>query len=292
MPVYRRTYRNFEGDYRRSFRWMLVFAQEWRVLLKFKIFLVLMLVAQLHTLLRLLQIVAYDVIMQDPNNVLTPLLSQATMIVVNKRTFYDFVQLQAPMVLLMSLYAGAGMICNDLRNNLLEVYFSKPISWLDYLLGKFLALTALGFSISGLPALALLVLHNIFRPSMELLTQSAEWSLLILIFTLLIVVPCSLTVLACSAVLRSQGFAAITVFMSIIVVSSMGGILNGLMRDRDYILIAFPATLYRLGTELFDLPGVFKFDVPWEISATYVGVVCLVSLFLIARVVRRAEVAS
>ncbi len=129
MPVYRRTYRNFEGDYRRSFRWMLVFAQEWRVLLKFKIFLVLMLVAQLHTLLRLLQIVAYDVIMQDPNNVLTPLLSQVQIIVVNQRMFYDYVQLQAPMVLLITLYAGAGMICNDVRNNLLEVYFSKPISW-------------------------------------------------------------------------------------------------------------------------------------------------------------------
>lgn len=290
MPVYRRTYRNFEGDYRRSFRWMLVFAQEWRVLLKFKIFLVLMLVAQLHTLLRLLQIVAYDVIMQDPNNVLTPLLSQIQIIVVNQRMFYDYVQLQAPMVLLVTLYAGAGMICNDVRNNLLEVYFSKPISWQDYALGKILALVSLGFCITGLPAITLLAMHNILRPGWDLLVESAWLTGSLTLFSLIIVVPCALAVLACSAVLRSQGFAAITVFMGIIVVSALGGLLASLLRDRDYALLSFPATIYRLGTELFDVPKL-TFNVSWEVSAAYVAAVCILSLILIVRVVRRAEVA-
>lgn len=291
MPVYRRTYRNFEGSYRRSFRWALVFAQEWRLLLKFKIFIVLMLVAQLHTLLRLLQIVAYDVIMQDPNNVLTPILSQVQIIVVNQRAFYDFVQLQAPMVLLMTLYAGAGMICNDARNNLLDVYFSKPISWRDYVIGKVLALVSLGMSITALPAIVLVLMHNILRPSWELLYESWWWPGALTLFSLIIVLPCALTVLACSAVLRSQGFAAITVFMTIIVVSAMGGLLANLLRDRDYVLISFPATVYRLGTELFDVPKL-RFDVPWETSAIYVAVVCIVALLVIARVIRRAEVAS
>lgn len=291
MPVFRRTYRNYEGAYRKRMRWLLVFQQEWRVLNKFKIFLVLMLVAQLHTLLRVLQIVAYDVIMQDPNNVLTPMLTQVQAIVVNQRALYDFVQLQAPMVLLMMLYAGAGMICNDVKNNLMEVYFSKPIRWIDYAMGKILALISLGLSITALPAIFLVVLHNILRPSMELLQETWWWPISLLAFSLLIVVPCALAILACSSVLRSQGFAAITVFMFIIAFSALGGLLANLLRDRDYILVSFPATIYRLGSELFDVPKI-RFDVPWEYSMAYVVIFCVISFGVIIKVVRRAEVAS
>ncbi len=291
MPVYRRTYRNFEGEYRRRFRWWLVFRQELRVLGKFRGFLILMLVAQLHTLLRLLQIVAFDVIMQDPNNVLTPLLSQVQAIVVNQRTFYDYVQLQAPMVLLLCLYAGSGMICNDARNNLLDVYFSKPISWWDYVVGKVTALIFLGFSITGLPAIALVLMHNILRPSVELLNESWWWPGALTVFSLLIVVPCALSILACSSLLRSQGFAAITVFMTIITVSALGGLLANLLRDRDYILLSFPATVYRLGTELFDVPKV-RFETGWEISLAYVVGVSVLSFVVVALKVRRSEVAA
>jgi ABC-type transport system involved in multi-copper enzyme maturation permease subunit len=250
-----------------------------------------MLVAQLHTLLRLLQIVAFDVIMQDPNNVLTPLLSQVQAIVVNQRTFYDYVQLQAPMVLLLCLYAGSGMICNDARNNLLDVYFSKPISWWDYVVGKVTALIFLGFSITGLPAIALVLMHNILRPSVELLNESWWWPGALTVFSLLIVVPCALSILACSSLLRSQGFAAITVFMTIITVSALGGLLANLLRDRDYILLSFPATIYRLGTELFDVPKV-RFETGWEISLAYVVGVSVLSFVVVALKVRRSEVAA
>lgn len=291
MPVFRRTYRNYEGDYRRRLRWWLVFQQEWRVLGKFKIFLVLMLVAQLQTLFRVLQIVAYDVIMQDPNNVLTPLLTQVQAVVVNQRAMYDFVQLQAPIVLLMLLYAGSGMICNDAKNNLMEVYFSKPIRWIDYAAGKILALISLGLSVTAVPAVFLVVLHNVLRPSMAVLQETWWWPLSLVAFSLLIVVPCALSILACSSVLRSQGFAAITVFMFIIAFSALGGLLAQLLRDRDYILVSFPATIYRLGTELFDVPKI-SFDVAWQVSLSYVLAICILALFIIMRVVRRAEVAA
>jgi ABC-type transport system involved in multi-copper enzyme maturation permease subunit len=291
MPVYRRSYRSYEGEYVHSFRWWLVFRQELRVLGKFWGFFILMLVAQLHTLLRLLQIVAYDVIMQDPNNVLTPLLSQVQAIVVNQRAFYDYVQLQAPMVLLLLLYAGAGMICNDMRNNLLDVYFSKPISWWDYVVGKVMALSFLGFSITGLPAIFLVLMHNILRPSTALLQESWWWPGSLMLFSAIIVLPCALSILACSSVLRSQGFAAITIFMTIITVSALGGLLANLLRDRDYILLSFPATLYRLGTELFDVPKL-HFDTSVGMSIAYVAFVCLLSFGVLALKVRRAEVAS
>ncbi|MBI1319808.1 MAG: ABC transporter permease subunit [Candidatus Hydrogenedens sp.] len=291
MPVYKRTYRNYDGAYVPRFRWWLVVKQEFRVLGKYRIFLALMLVAQLHTLVRFLQILAYDVIMQDPNNILTPLLSQVDFIVVNQRMFYEYVQLQAPLLLVFMLYAGSGMICNDFRNNLMEVYFSKPIRWRDYVAGKLLALILLGLSITALPAVILVVLHNILLPSWELLQASWWWPLSLLAFSLLLVVPCALATLASSALLRSQGFAAVSVFMVLSINSSMGVILARLLYNRDYLLVSFPATLYRLGQELFDVPG-YRFQSDWRWSMAFVAVVCVVSLAAIVRTVRRAEIAA
>jgi len=291
MPVYRRTYRHYEGDYVQRFRWWLVVKQEWRVMVKSKIFIGLMLIAQLHTLIRFLQIIAYDVVMQDPNNTFTPFLSQIDLITVNQRMFYDFVQMQAPLMFIYLLYAGSGMICNDFRNNLMEVYFSKPLRWMDYVAGKTIALVLLGLSVNFIPATILVVLHNMLLPSVDLLRESWTWPFALLAFSLLLVVPCALGILASSALLRSQGFAAISVFMVLIVNSSMGAILARLLYDRDYLLIGYPATIYRLGQMLFDVPG-YRFNTGWEWSFGFVVVVCVICFAVLARIVRRAEVAS
>jgi len=129
VPIYEQTYRHYEGEVKRRFRWVIVVEQELRVLVKTKVFLLLMMVALLHSILRLLQVVAYDVVIQDPNNPLTPLLRQVQGLVVNERMFFDFIRIQTPIVFIICLYAGSGMICSDFRNNLMEVYFSKPIRW-------------------------------------------------------------------------------------------------------------------------------------------------------------------
>jgi hypothetical protein len=134
-------------------------------------------------------------------------------------------------------------------------------------------------------------MHNILRPSVELLNESWWWPGALTVFSLLIVVPCALSILACSSLLRSQGFAAITVFMTIITVSALGGLLANLLRDRDYILLSFPATIYRLGTELFDVPKV-RFETGWEISLAYVVGVSVLSFVVVALKVRRSEVAA
>ena len=79
--------------------------------------------------------------------------------------------------------------------------------------------------------------------------------------------------------------------MTIITVSALGGLLANLLRDRDYILLSFPATVYRLGTELFDVPKV-RFETGWEISLAYVVGVSVLSFVVVALKVRRSEVAA
>ena len=291
MPITRRSYRSFEGEFRRRWRWWIVLEQELRVLNKSKIFMGLMLVALLHCLVRLLMIVAYDVVIQDPNNPFTPLLRQVHAITVNERAFFDFLRLQSPILLIIMLFAGSGMICNDLRNNLMEVYFSKPIRWWDYAVGKFLALVLIGLSITAIPGIFLVILHNALVPGMETFYESYWWPAAITGFSLAIIIPTALSILACSALLRSQGYASIAVFMVLIANSTFGVLLAELLRERNYLFISYPMALNRLGQHFFLQRRLF-FNLPWWWSLIYVLVITVVAGTILIQRSRREEMAS
>ncbi len=290
MPVYTRSYRNYDGAFRRHARWFLIVEQELRILSKSKIFQLLCFIAFLHWLLRLFQVVSYDIIMQDPNHPLATFLQQAKFIVVNEQSFLDFLRVQAGLVFVISLFAGSGMICNDFRNNLMEIYFSKPISWRDYALGKLLSLVFLGLAFTALPGVVLVVIHNMLAPSWETLTTTLWWPLEICVFSLIIVLPISLGILACSALLQSQNFAGITAFMILVANSVMAGLLAGFLRDKNYLLLSFPVSLDRVGEAIFHQQDLV-FALGWGWPLAFVGLLCALCIAIIARVVRRAECA-
>lgn len=291
MPIYEQTYRHYEGRIRHRFRWWIVVQQELSVLAKSKIFMALIFGASIHVILRVLQVVAFDIVIQDPNHPLTPLLQNVQGIMVNERMIFDFIRLQAPVVFIITLYAGAGMICNDFRNNLMEVYFSKPIRWYDYALGKAFALIVLGLSLTALPAIGFTLLHNMLLPSWDLFKETYWWPGAALAFSLTLILPCAMGILACSALLPSQNFAAIAVFMVLIANSGMGGLLATLLQQPSYLLLSFPMAINRVGQYFFGDRRLL-FDSHWGWSMLFVALVTLWGAWVVFRKARRAEIAA
>ena len=290
MPVFTRTYRHYHGEFRRHARWALIVEQELRILAKTKIFMFLCMCAFLHFLMRLLQVVSFDIIMQDPNHPAAALLQQAQFIVVKEETFFDFLRIQAPLVMLTCLYAGAGMICNDFRNNLMEVYFSKPITWRDYALGKVLSLILIGLAFTVVPGVLLVVLHNLLAPGWDTFSTTFWWPLEILGFSLVLVIPCALGVLACSALLQSQNYAAIAVFMVAVANGVLGGLLAAFLHDPNYLVVSLAMAMNRVGQTLFNQQELF-FTLHWGWSLLYIVLVSLACILVIFRRIRRAECA-
>jgi len=290
MPIYRQSYRNFEGRMLHRNRWLIVLEQEWRVLNSSKIFLALMILALIHIALRFIQITLFDVVMQDPNHPLTPFLNRVEFIVVNENMLIEFIRLQTPLMYLLLLYAGSGMICNDFRNNLMEVYFSKPITWLDFAVGKVLALITVGLSVTALPGVLFVVLHNALVPSLDLLQKSWWWIPSIVLFSVVMVVPASLAILASSALLRSQGHAAITIIMISVVNGIFGPLLAGLLRESNYLIIWFLMAQGHLGELLFKR-NFNLWTLHWGWSLAYVVGICLLCAAIVFRRIKRAEAA-
>ncbi|MGA1873009.1 MAG: ABC transporter permease [Thermoplasmatota archaeon] len=65
-------------------------------------------------------------------------------------------------IILLTAVCGSGLIANDLNNNTLSLYLSRPITWFDYTVGKFLALSTVLSLITIIPAILIFITRMAF----------------------------------------------------------------------------------------------------------------------------------
>ena len=291
MPIYEQTYRSYDGEVRRRFRWWTIVCQEWRIMTKSRLFWVMMIPTIVHTGFRAIYIYTFNAAKTLPDNPVADAIRNVSVLNVDQDLFFGFIRFQSPLVVIMTIFAGSGLICNDFRYNLVEVYFSKPLSWLDYTLGKVMTLVLLGLTLTAFPALFLLLLHWGFSATVETVRSTYYYPLPIMLFSLALSVPCTLAVLASSSVFNSQRFAAIAVFMVLTVNSVFGTVLPELLREQQWRILAFPVSVFRLGEYAFQRPNLLV-DVPWPWAAIFVAGVCVICAWMLTRKVRKAGAAA
>lgn len=288
MPVYDLTYRAFDGEARRRFRWSVIVAQELRILAKVRPFLILLMFPLFHFVLRVLQVAAYDTLTATPNSYVAVVLRQATVFAVNERTGFDFVRVQGIFVFVLFLLAGSGMLCNDLRHNLLEVYFSKPLTWRDYVLGKIVTLMGLGLLLTAVPGTILVLLHNLLKPGWDTVRDTWWWPLGITAFSLAVVTPAALGTLAFSALFRSERYAALALVLVLIWDWIMATVMAQILVNRTYLLLSLPTAINRVGEALM-LQRRPAIDLPLTPAVVMVVATCLVALWVVVGKARKAE---
>ncbi len=291
MPIYEQTYRSYEGTLRPHFRWMTMVRQEWRVLLTRRMFIFLVLMGNFHFLLRVLQVYVLDVLSKQSGGLFVDAIAGAQFEDIGAWIYFDFLRMQSPLIFITLIYAGSDLICNDFRNNLMEIFFSKPLNWRDYVMGKVMTLVSIGMALTALPALFMALLHVLFVPTLEELGNTLLLVVPTIGFSLVLVLSFSLAILASSALINSTRFAAIAVFMIAFIDITVGALLAVLTGEGNYLTIAFPVSLNHLGEFMFqETRYVNPIDVPWPGPALFVLAVCGVSLAFICRKVREAEI--
>lgn len=289
MPIYDRSYRAYDGKLRSGLAWWVIVQQELRVLFSTRSFLILLCLAGTHIGLRLLQVIASDVIAANPTSPLAGIAQQLNL-AVNENLFFQFLSGQSVLLFWILLFSGSGMICNDIHNNLMEVYFSKPVTWRDYALGKIMTLVLVGMLLTAVPGVFLVLLHNLLAPGLETLKTTFAWPLSITAFSALIVVPCSLAILAGSAVLKNQRTAAIVILVLVFFdMTAAETLSDDLFKDDRYNIIGIPLAIFHLGSLLLH-QGDLPYNLPWWWSALVVAGASLVVLAIICRKVHRCEV--
>jgi ABC-type transport system involved in multi-copper enzyme maturation permease subunit len=112
-------------------------------------------------------------------------------------------------LMVLSVAAGAGLVARDFRSRALLLYFSGAITRADYVAGKFLTLAIFLLSVTLGPALLLFL--GQWAMGTERLTAGDRLRdlLAITLHSLILVVPMSAAVLACSALTRRAYVAGI-----------------------------------------------------------------------------------
>ena len=120
-----------------------------------------------------------------------------------------------PQGVLMALVVGLiapPLISQDVRSRAFLLYFSRPITRLEYVAGKFLVVCAYVSIITTMPALALYVFGVLLSPDLQVLRYTWDFPLRILLGSLVLMVPTTSLALAFSSLTTRSYYAGFAWF--------------------------------------------------------------------------------
>jgi ABC-2 type transport system permease protein len=279
-PIHDQSYRRYQGTRLPLGRsWTIIAGAGIRGMFSRKLFLLLLVVSWIAFIVRAVQI--YAVTMYPQAGQLLP---------IDASLFRDFIEQQSIWVFFVSIYAGAGLIANDRRANALQIYLSKPLLRIEYIVGKLAVLMFFLASITLLPALLLVLVQIAFAGGFGLMRSSPQIVPAVLLASLIRVGVASITILALSSLSKSSRFVAILYTGVIFFTAAMYGVLTFITGSTSVAWVSIPANLDQITDALFRLE--LSYDTPLVVAGlALVGVVVL-SISVLERRVRGVEIVS
>jgi ABC-2 type transport system permease protein len=202
--------------------------------------------------------------------------------------YFDFLSWQLFWIFVMLMYAGSGLIANDLRSNALQIYFSKPIRRLDYLLGKLGILSSFILMVTLVPGLLLFLLHMLFAGDLQILQQYAWISGSIVVYSLILALVNGLLMLAFSSLSRNSRFAGLVFFAVYFFSESVYGLLRVISRDTNWAFCSLKNNYLRVGEAFFGLDS--RYNMPVWPSILVLACLMVASFLLLYWRIRPVEV--
>lgn len=173
---------------------------------------------------------------------------------INAERFQQVLNVQYVLAFVLTLFVGPGLISRDLNNNGLPLYLSRPISRVEYLVGKFSVLFILLSSITWVPDLLLFGLQasleegwasQNLRIPFAVVASSCAWIFLL-----------GVSVLALSAWVKWRVLAAFMMLAIYAIASPFSWVINLLFQSRsDLGYLINPWRLIEIvGSWLFGTP--------------------------------------
>lgn len=213
---------------------------------------------------------------------------QASFLAPKAETFREFLDQQGAFVFFVTIWAGAGLIANDRRANALQVYLSKPLTRLEYVVGKLAILFALLMAVTWAPATALLLVQVAFAGSLTFVRQNVFLVPAITLLSLLQVLLAAMTMLALSSLSKSSRFVGIMYAGLIFFTSALFNAIRGTTGRSSFVWLSPSDSLAQLGDVIFRVDP--RYDASPAAAAAVVIVLIVVSAWILDRRVRGVEV--
>ena len=191
------------------------------------------------------------------------------------------------LVALIAIFGGSGLIANDLKNKVLSLYLSKPISWIDYLIGKFAVIGILLGCLTLIPGL-LLFLEHLLLTGTSFLKENYWLPFSIIAYSVIIILSTSLLILLFSSLTTNSRYATIgfcAVWFGSPVIYE---VLRAITRTSKMALVSIWANYDILGTIMFG--GSQDYSVHWIWAFLTLFALIAICLFVLRRRIRAVEI--
>lgn len=279
MPIHDQGYRRYAGHREpHGRRWWVIARAGMLAVIRQRRFLGLLLVAWFPFIVRVVQIY----VSQN--------FQQVSFLAPKAEMFRDFLAQQGLFVLFVTVSVGAPLIANDRRANALQIYLSKPLTRVEYVVGKLAILLAFLLLVTWAPAVLLLVVQMLFAGSLTFIRSNLFLIPAITLVALVESLVASCTMLALSATSRSSRFVSI-MFVGVIFFTSAIANVSRAMTGRTTLAWVSPTLMLdELGDLVFRLH--VRSDVPPAVAVLVVAGLVLGSMAILERRVRGVEVVT
>ncbi len=283
MPIYDQSYAHWEGQLEgRLFRWLPITLNSIRVAFRSKMFVVVFCLALIPFV-----IWAGATFFVSPVENMRGDFAQGAKASFIKLALQSFFSYTTFGIILMVLFVGCGLIARDLKVKALEIYFSKPITLFDYLVGKVGVMFFFLFCMTLFPGVILYLLDYLLSSDTSGFLEKAPLLVGVVLISLLITVTVSMIVLAASSLCASARNAAILWFGFHLTLLITGWILWHVFNMHFLELIDIRASFSYLTQVALDVER--DFTLPWIYPLLYLLLLNAGSAWILYRRVRRGE---
>ena len=205
-------------------------------------------------------------------------------------TFREFLGQQEIFIFIVSIVIGAGLIADDRRANALQIYLSKPLTRVEYILGKLMTLALVLTFITWLPAMLLLILQMLFAGSAKFLTEHLFLIPAITLVAAVQVFVSAFAMLALSSLSKSRRFVAMMYAGILFFTAAMYQALRQITTSSAWAALSPRDTMNVIADGIFRIQGARPIPFP----AAVIAVIALIalSIWILERRVRGVEVVT
>lgn len=283
MAVYRRTYTSYSGALTPAWsRCLVLFRYSRRNLFRSKFQTGFFVLCFFYPLLCLIGIyLAHNLSFLERYSGSNQLLT------IDNKFFFVFITVQGVLAFMLTAFTGPGLISPDLANGALPLYFCRPFSRAEYVLGKASVLAILLSEITWVPGLVL------FAVQASLAGSSWTWNHLWIVSSLVLssflwIAILSLLAMALSAWVKWRIVAGALLLAVLFFGGGFGQAINAVMRTQSGHFIDIVYLIGTVWTSLFRIDN----DRGISSSAAWIALLiyCGICLALLVRKVRAYEV--
>ena len=216
--------------------------------------------------------------------------AQASFLAPTASTFREFLGVQMIFVFFITLYVGSGLIANDRRANALQIYLSKPLTRVEYVVGKLTTLVIFLTAVTWVPAILLLILQMLFAGNLNFIKDNLFLFPAITVFSAVIVLTTSFSMLALSSLTKSRRFVAVMYAGLLFFTAAMSQVLSAMTGTRVWAIISPGDVLEVFSRVIFRIPG--PRDLPFPAAVVFVVALLAASIWVLERRVRGTEVVT